>query len=89
LAAVRRVDPAHSAPSSPPWLWEDRRSSTAPEGPAMLTPPTWPILIISLLLAIAAVVSVFVPIPLLSANAVWALLAGYATLMLGVFSKTL
>lgn len=55
----------------------------------MLTPPTWPILIISLLLTAAAVLSVFVPIPLLSANAVWCLLTGYATLLLGVFSKTL
>lgn len=55
----------------------------------MLTPPTWPILIISLLLAAAAVLSVFVPIPLLSQNAVWALTAAYATLLLGVFSKTL
>jgi hypothetical protein len=55
----------------------------------MLTPPTWPILIVSLLLVVAAVVSVFVPVPVLSANALWAVLAGYATLMLGVFSKTL
>jgi hypothetical protein len=55
----------------------------------MLTPPTWPILIVSLLLVIAAVVSVFIPVPVLSANALWAVLAGYATLMLGVFSKTL
>lgn len=59
----------------------------------MLTPPTWPVLIVSLLLAAAAaaaaVLSVLVPIPVLSANAVWCLLAGYATLLLGVFSKTL
>lgn len=55
----------------------------------MLTPPTWPILIVSLLLVAAAVISVFVPIPVLSANALWALLAAYATLLLGVFSKTL
>ena len=55
----------------------------------MLTPPTWPILIVSLLLVIAAMVAVFVPIPVLSANAVWCLLAGYSTLLLGVFSKTL
>ena len=55
----------------------------------MLTPPTWPVLIVSLLLVLAAVVSTLVPIPVLSANAVWCLLAGYATLMLGVFSKTL
>lgn len=55
----------------------------------MLTPPTWPVLIVSLLLVVAAVLSVSVPIPVLSANAVWCLLAGYATLLLGVFSKTL
>ncbi len=55
----------------------------------MLTPPTWPILIVSLVLALAAVIGALIPIPLLSANAVWCLLAGYATLMLGVFSKTL
>lgn len=55
----------------------------------MLTPPTWPILIVSLILALAAVIGALFPIPLLSANAVWCLLAGYATLMLGVFSKTL
>ena len=55
----------------------------------MLTPPTWPILIVSLLLMAAAVLAVFVPIPVLSANAFWGLLAGYATLLLGVFSKTL
>lgn len=55
----------------------------------MLTPPTWPILIVSLILVAAAVLSVFVPIPVLSVNAVWCLLAGYATLLLGVVSKTL
>lgn len=55
----------------------------------MLTPPTWPILIVSLVLTILAVISVFIPIPVLSVNAVWCLLAGYATLLLGVFSKTL
>lgn len=55
----------------------------------MLTPPTWPVLTVSLLLVAAAVVSAFVPIPVLSANALWCLLAGYATLLLGVFSKTL
>lgn len=55
----------------------------------MLTPPTWPILIVSMLLAAAAVLSAFVPIPVLSPNALWCLLAAYATLMLGVFSKTL
>lgn len=55
----------------------------------MLTPPTWPVLIVSLLLAITAVVAAFVPIPLLSANALWCLLAAYGTLLLGVFSKTL
>ena len=55
----------------------------------MLTPPTWPILAVSLLLVIAAVVSALVPVPVLSANAFWCLLAGYATLLLGVFSKTL
>jgi hypothetical protein len=58
-------------------------------GVKMLTPPTWPVLIVSLLLVVAAVLSVSVPIPVLSANAVWCLLAGYATLLLGVFSKTL
>ncbi len=55
----------------------------------MLTPPTWPILIVSLLLALAAVLAVFVPIPVLSVNAFWCLLAGFGTLLLGVFSKTL
>lgn len=55
----------------------------------MLTPPTWPILVVSLLLATAAVVAAFVPIPVLSPNALWCLLAAYATLLLGVFSKTL
>lgn len=55
----------------------------------MLTPPTWPILVVSLLLAIAAVVAALIPVPVLSANAVWCLLAAYATLLLGVFTKTL
>lgn len=55
----------------------------------MLTPPTLPILVVSLLLVAAAVLGVFIPVPVLSANAFWCLLAGYATLLLGVFSKTL
>lgn len=55
----------------------------------MLTPPTWPILIVSLLLVVAGVAGILAPIPVLSANAAWALLAGYATLLLGVFSKRL
>ena len=55
----------------------------------MLTAPTWPVMIVSLLLTAAGIVSVFVPIPVLSVNAIWCLLAGYATLLLGVFSKTL
>jgi hypothetical protein len=55
----------------------------------MLTPPTWPVLIVSLLLAAAAVLAMFVPIPVLSANAFWCLLAGFGTLLIGVFSKTL
>ncbi|MBX3727406.1 MAG: hypothetical protein KF823_16005 [Xanthomonadales bacterium] len=55
----------------------------------MLTPPTWPVLIVSLLLVAAGVAGIVLPMPVLSANAVWALLAGYATLLIGVFSKRL
>lgn len=69
-------------------LWEDA-DRPLHEDASMLTPPTWPILIVSLLLALAAVLAVFVPIPVLSVNAFWCLLAGFGTLLLGVFSKTL
>jgi hypothetical protein len=69
-------------------LWEDARRPIN-EDAFMLTPPTWPALIVSLLLAAAAVLSVFVTIPLLSVNAFWCLLAAFGTLLVGVFSKTL
>lgn len=55
----------------------------------MLTPPTWPVLIVSLLLVGAGVAGVLWPVPVLSVNAPWAMLAGYATLLLGVFSRRL
>ena len=49
--------------------------------------PSRNLFLISLVLAVAAVLSLFVMIPVLSGNAFWVLLIGYVVLLLGVAAR--
>ncbi len=51
-----------------------------------LRAPSRPIFLISLAIVIAAVLSLFVAIPVLSGNAFWVILIGYIVLLVGVAS---
>ena len=48
-----------------------------------LNAPTFLVFVISVILAILALVSIFVPIPILSAYAFWVLLLAYVILVAG------
>jgi hypothetical protein len=54
-----------------------------------LSAPTFPIFIVSLVLALLALVSAFVPIPFLSANAFWVAIIAYVVLLVGNVAKGL
>lgn len=48
-----------------------------------LSAPTMPIFLVSLILAILAVLGVFVAIPVVSGNAFWVAIAAYVILLIG------
>ncbi|MGC2411016.1 MAG: hypothetical protein WA441_13750 [Methyloceanibacter sp.] len=48
-----------------------------------LSPPTTAVFVISLILAVLAVISTFVAIPLVSANAFWVAIIAYVILAVG------
>ena len=48
-----------------------------------LSPPSYIFFLISLILVILAVASMFLAVPLIGANALWVLLAGYVVLAAG------
>jgi hypothetical protein len=48
-----------------------------------LSAPTIPVFVISLILAILAVVGVLTPIPFITENAFWVAIAAYVVLMIG------
>ena len=52
-----------------------------------LSVPTQVVFLISLILAILAVVGTFVALPVVTANAFWVATAGYVALMLGCLLK--
>jgi hypothetical protein len=52
-----------------------------------LNAPTFPVFVISLIVAILALVSLFVPIPILSAYAFWLMLLAYVLLVAGCVMK--
>lgn len=52
-----------------------------------LNAPTQIVFLVSLILAILAVVSVFVTIPTITANAVWVAIAAYVVLAIGNLFK--
>lgn len=51
-----------------------------------LRSPSRPIFLASLLIVLAAVLSLFVAIPVLSGNAFWVVLIGYIVLLVGIVS---
>ena len=54
-----------------------------------LSAPTMPIFLISLILAILAVLGAFMPIPLISGNAFWVAVIAYVVLLVGNVAKGL
>ncbi|GBE44006.1 hypothetical protein BMS3Bbin10_02090 [bacterium BMS3Bbin10] len=54
-----------------------------------LSAPTQPVFIISLILAILAVLGVFMAIPLVSGNAFWVAIIAYVVLLVGNVAKGL
>lgn len=54
-----------------------------------LSAPTQPIFLISLILAILAVLSVYMPIPIVSGNAFWVAIFAYVVLLAGNVAKGL
>lgn len=54
-----------------------------------LSAPTMPIFLISLILAILAVLGVYVAIPVISANAFWVAIIAYVVLLVGNVAKGL
>ena len=54
-----------------------------------LSAPTTPVFLISLILAILAVLGVYMPIPFISGNAFWVAITGYVVLLVGNVSKGL
>lgn len=54
-----------------------------------LSAPTMPVFLISLILAILAVLGTFVVIPVVSANAFWVAVIAYVVLLVGNMAKGL
>lgn len=54
-----------------------------------LSAPTQPVFIISLILAVLAVIGVFVTIPLITANAFWVAIIAYIVLAIGNVARGL
>ena len=54
-----------------------------------LSAPTKPIFFISLILAVFAVLGVYMPIPFISGNAFWVAVIAYVVLLLGNVAKGL
>lgn len=48
-----------------------------------LSPPTTMVFVVSIVLAILAVISTFTPLPFITENAFWVAIAGYVILALG------
>ncbi len=48
-----------------------------------LSPPTTMVFVVSIVLAILAVIGTFTPLPFITANAFWVAIAGYVLLALG------
>lgn len=61
----------------------------AMEGTMNLSAPTMPIFMISLILAILAVLSVYIAIPVVSGNAFWVAVIAYVVLLVGNVAKGL
>ncbi len=54
-----------------------------------LSAPTQPVFIISLILAVLAVIGVFVAIPLITPNAFWVAIIAYVVLAIGYVARGL
>ena len=59
------------------------------EGTMNLSAPTMPIFLISLILAILAVLGVYVDLPVISGNAFWVAVIAYIVLLVGNVAKGL
>lgn len=54
-----------------------------------LSAPTKPIFLISLILAVLAILSIYMPIPMISGNAFWVAVIAYVVLLIGNVAKGL
>ena len=54
-----------------------------------LSAPTMPVFLISLILAVLAVLSVYMPIPMVTGNAFWVAVIAYVVLLVGNVAKGL